>query len=87
MIYSRVRVYELDYDPAGTYYLFTNGFFKQENEDGIKFSYEKFLEMVRSVNQEEMAEQLEIFQVTLRDWVRQSGLEDDLTVIGFRLPE
>lgn len=84
---SEVQVHKVDYDPDGAYYLFTNGFFKQENEDGIKFSYDKFQEMIRSVNQEDMAEQLDVLQVTLGDWTKQSGLEDDLTVIGFRLPE
>ena len=66
---------------------YTNGFFKQENENGIKFSYEKFQEMIRSVNGEEMGEQLALLQTTLAHWTQESGLEDDLTVIGFRLPE
>ncbi len=84
---DEVKVHKVDYDADGAYYLFTNGFFKQQNEDGIKFSYEKFQEMVRSVHDEDMADQLDLLQVTLSDWTKQSGLEDDLTVIGFRLPE
>lgn len=84
---DKVKVQKVEYDADGAYYLFTNGFFKQQNEDGIRFSYEKFQEMVRSVNQEDMADQLDLLQVTLSDWTKQSGLEDDLTVIGFRLPE
>ncbi len=84
---AEVVVHQIDYDPDGAYYLFTSGFFKQQNEDGIRFSYEKFQEMIRSVNQEDMGDQLELLQVTLGDWTKQSGLEDDLTVIGFRLPE
>ncbi|MCP4459749.1 MAG: response regulator [Cytophagales bacterium] len=82
-----VIVHEVPYDVDGSYYLYTSGFFKQQNEDGIKFSYEKFQEMVRSVNDLDMGEQLELLQNTLGDWTRQTGLEDDLTVIGFRLPE
>ncbi len=84
---EEMKVYELPYDPDGSYYLFTSGFFKQQNEDGIRFSYEKFQEMVRSVNDYDMAEQLDVLQNTLGDWTKESGLEDDLTVIGFRLPE
>lgn len=84
---SKVKVHKVTYDADGAYYMFTNGFFKQQNEDGIKFSYEKFQEMIRSVNEEDMADQLDLLQVTLSDWTKQTGLEDDLTVIGFRLPE
>jgi serine phosphatase RsbU (regulator of sigma subunit) len=84
---DHVVIHKVPYDPNGSYYLFTNGFFKQQNEDGIRFSYQKFQEMIRSVNQRDMADQLEVLEVTLRDWTKQSGLEDDLTVIGFRLPE
>lgn len=84
---DEVEVHKVTYDADGAYYLFTNGFFKQQNEDGIKFSYEKFQEMIRSVHDEDMADQLDLLQVTLSDWTKQSGLEDDLTVIGFRLPE
>ena len=84
---DEVIVHKVPYDADGAYYLYTSGFFKQQNEDGIKFSYEKFQEMVRSVNDRDMGDQLELLQNTLGDWTKQSGLEDDLTVIGFRLPE
>ena len=84
---DEVLVHDVPYDPDGSYYLYTNGFFKQQNEDGIKFSYEKFQEMVRSINDLDMGDQLELLQSTLSYWTKESGLEDDLTVIGFRLPE
>ncbi len=84
---EEVEVHKVDYDAYGAYYLYTNGFFKQQNEDGIKFSYDKFQEMIRSVQEMDMGEQLDVLQQTLSDWTKQSGLEDDLTVIGFRLPE
>ena len=84
---DEIEVHKVEYDAYGAYYLYTNGFFKQENENGIKFSYEKFQEMIRSVNGEEMGEQLALLQTTLAHWTQESGLEDDLTVIGFRLPE
>jgi len=84
---DEVIVHKVPYDPDGAYYLYTSGFFKQQNEDGIKFSYEKFQEMIRSVNDQDMGDQLDLLQNTLSDWTKQSGLEDDLTVIGFRLPE
>jgi CheY-like chemotaxis protein len=84
---EEVEVHKVEYDAYGAYYLYTNGFFKQQNEDGIKFSYDKFQEMIRSVQEMDMGEQLDVLQQTLSDWTKQSGLEDDLTVIGFRLPE
>ncbi len=43
--------------------------------------------MIRSVNDQDMVDQLDVLQTTLSDWTKESGLEDDLTVIGFRLPE
>lgn len=82
-----VVVHDVPYDADGSYYLYTTGFFKQQNEDGVKFSYEKFQEMIRSVNDQDMADQLDLLQSTLSHWTRESGLQDDLTVIGFRLPE
>jgi len=82
-----VVVHNVPYDADGSYYLYTTGFFKQQNEDGVKFSYEKFQEMIRSVNDQDMADQLDLLQSTLSHWTKESGLEDDLTVIGFRLPE
>lgn len=84
---DEVEVHKVEYDAYGAYYLYTNGFFKQQNEDGIKFSYDKFQEMIRSVHDQDMGDQLDVLQQTLSDWTKQSGLEDDLTVIGFRLPE
>jgi CheY-like chemotaxis protein len=84
---SAVKTHTLPYDANGAYYMYTNGFFKQTNEDGIKFSYDKFQELVRSVSQMDMSEQLDFLQRTLNDWTKETGLEDDLTVIGFRLPE
>jgi len=84
---EEVEVHKVPYDAYGAYYLYTNGFFKQQNEDGIKFSYDKFQEMIRSVHDQDMGDQLDVMQQALSDWTKQSGLEDDLTVIGFRLPE
>jgi len=84
---DEVEVHKVEYDAYGAYYLYTNGFFKQQNEDGIKFSYDKFQEMIRSVHDRDMGDQLDVMQQALSDWTKQSGLEDDLTVIGFRLPE
>jgi len=84
---DNVTVHKIAYDPDGSYYLYTTGFFRQQNEDGIKFSYEKFQEMIRSVNDQDMSDQLALLQNTLGDWTKESCLEDYLTVIGFRLPE
>jgi len=84
---KNVEVQKIPYDADGAYYLYSSGFFKQENEDGIKFSNEKFQEMIRSVNDQDMADQLDLLQKTLGGWTQEGGLVDDLTVIGFRLPE
>lgn len=81
-----VEVHKVPYDTDGSYYLYTLGFL-QQNGEGIKFSYEKFQEVIRSINTQEMGEQLKFLQTALANCTKESGLEDDLTVIGFRLPE
>jgi serine phosphatase RsbU (regulator of sigma subunit) len=82
-----VETQKIPYDADGAYYLYSSGFFKQVNEDGIKFSNDKFQEMMRSINDQDMADQLDLLQKTLSGWTNEKGLIDDLTVIGFRLPE
>ncbi|MEQ9202870.1 MAG: response regulator [Cyclobacteriaceae bacterium] len=72
-------------EPDTTFYMFTNGFYNQENQDGVKFSMEKFEEMLKSIQSKSLADQYQFISQTLDDWRGDSGLTDDVSVIGFKL--
>ncbi|WP_258104828.1 response regulator [Marinoscillum sp. MHG1-6] len=69
---------------GSTYYMFSNGFYKQENQDGVKFSQEKFEEMLKSIQDKSMEDQYTFLNQTLEDWIGESGLTDDVSVFGFK---
>lgn len=66
-------------------YMFTNGFVNQTNSDGVKFSREKFEELLKAVHQKSLEEQSDFLTETLEDWIGDSGLTDDVSLIGFSL--
>lgn len=72
-------------EPDATYYMFSNGYYNQENQDGVKFSQEKFEEMLKSVQDKPLTEQYKFLNQTVDDWIGESGLTDDISIIGFRL--
>lgn len=71
--------------PNSTFYMYTNGYFKQTNVDGIQFGYEKFEELLKSIHRQPMENQGKFIQENLEDWTGEKGLSDDITVVGFRL--
>jgi CheY-like chemotaxis protein len=71
--------------PEATYYLFSNGYFNQSNMDGVKFSREKFEEMLKSIYHMPLSEQQVFLNQTIEDWIGDSGLDDDISIIAFRL--
>jgi len=72
-------------EPDTTFYMFTNGFYNQENQDGVKFSMEKFEEMLKSIQSKSLSDQYQFISQTLDDWRGDNGLTDDVSVIGFKL--
>lgn len=70
---------------GATYYMFSSGYSSQQNQDGVKFSREKFEEMLKSTYDKPMQEQKEFLDQTIVDWVGESGMTDDVSVIGFKL--
>lgn len=76
---------KIDIESDTTYYLFTNGFYNQENQDGVKFSLEKFEEMLKSIQSKDLSDQYTFINQTLDDWKGDSGLSDDISIIGFKL--
>ncbi len=75
---------KIDMEEGATYYMFSNGFQNQKNQDGVKFSQEKFEEMIKSVQNKSMEDQYKFINQNLEDWVGESGLSDDVSVFGFK---
>jgi sigma-B regulation protein RsbU (phosphoserine phosphatase) len=75
----------MDLIPDATYYLFSNGYYNQVNGDGVRFSKEKFEEMIRSIQDKSLQEQQSFLTQTIEDWIGDSGLNDDISVIAFRI--
>lgn len=76
---------KIETTPGSTYYMFSNGFYNQENQDGVKFSQEKFEEMLKSIQNKPLNEQYMFLSQTIDDWNGESGLNDDISLIGFKL--
>ena len=76
---------KIDITDGSTYYMFSNGFYNQENQDGVRFSQEKFEEMLKSIHTKPLNEQYQFLSQTIDDWKSDSGLNDDISIIGFKL--
>jgi CheY-like chemotaxis protein len=76
---------KIDMYPAATYYMYSNGFYNQENEDGVKFSVNKFEEMLKSIQGKNLAEQKAFLESTMESWKLGKSLNDDISIIGFKL--
>jgi len=75
----------IEIQSGSTYYMFTNGYFNQENQDGVRFSQEKFEEMLKSIQNKTLAEQYKFLNQTMDDWIGDGSLSDDISIIGFKL--
>ncbi len=76
---------KVDMFPGASYYMFSNGFHNQENEDGVKFSIEKFEEMLKSIQDKSMGDQKTFLESTMEGWKNGNSLNDDISIIGFKL--
>ena len=72
-------------EPDSSYYMFSNGYYSQENEDGVLFSHDKFIEMLKSIKDKPMQKQRQFLLNTLETWKGKKSLDDDITIIGFKL--
>ena len=68
-----------------TYYMFSNGLFHQENEEGIKFTTDQFQEMLKCVQGKSLAEQKAFISDTLKNWKASKNFNRDVSIIGFQL--
>ena len=76
---------KIELKPNSTFYMYTNGYYNQRNADNIPFSYEKFEELLKSIRNLPLEEQGKFMEETISDWIGDSGLNDDISVIGFTL--
>lgn len=83
--YEDLMAEKVDMFPGASYYMFSNGFYNQENEDGVKFSFEKFEEMLKSIQGTSMAEQKGFLESTMENWKSGNSLNDDISIMGFKL--
>ncbi len=72
-------------EQGATYYLFSNGYFNQNNSDGVKFSREKFEELIKSVQDRSLADQKKFLNQTIEDWIGEEGMNDDISLVAFRI--
>ncbi|WP_462250154.1 response regulator [Ekhidna sp.] len=72
-------------EPDASYYMYSNGYYNQMNEDGAMFTYEKFEEMLKSIQDKSMGEQREFLMSNLQTWKAGSSLNDDISIMGFKL--
>lgn len=81
--------YQIKIEPGDTYYLFSDGYADQfGGEDGKKFNYRNFQELILSIQNLSMAEQRDVFNNTIEEWKIKSDEEqtDDILIVGFRVP-
>lgn len=76
---------KISIEPDSIYYMYSNGYYNQKNEDGANFSYEKFEEMLKSIQDKPMNEQREFLMGNLQSWKAGTSLNDDISIIGFKL--
>ena len=72
-------------EPNSSYYMYSNGYYNQQNEDGAIFTYDKFEEMIKSIQDKSMQEQRQFLIANLESWKGKASLNDDITIIGFKL--
>lgn len=80
-----LKAEKFDISEDDSFYLYTNGFYNQANVDGVKFSKEKFEELLKAVQPMNMSEQESFLSQTIEDWIGDGGMSDDISVIGFKL--
>jgi len=80
---------EYDYQPGDTFYIFSDGYPDQfGGPKGQKFKTKVMKALLASIQSKSMAEQKEILNTTIEDWIAETPGQDqidDMVVIGVRL--
>jgi serine phosphatase RsbU (regulator of sigma subunit) len=88
-IYDRMEnftLHEIDIFKGDLIYLFTDGFPDQfGGRDKKKFGYRQFREQLLKISSSKMADQKNVLEGILNDWIGDSSQIDDILLIGFRI--
>ena len=78
--------HSINYEPGDTFYIFSDGYVDQfGGPKDRKFMSTRFKELLLSIQEQTMEEQLETLETTLHKWKGHYPQVDDVLVIGFRL--
>lgn len=83
--FSDATTKESDFNSNSSFFLYSDGYFGQENHDKIKFSYEKFIEIIKAIQDKPMSEQKNILLSNIENWKEDTVSNDDISVFGFKL--
>jgi len=78
--------HEIDLKGGEVFYLTTDGYLHQNNENGDKkFGKKRFMEMLREIHSMPLSTQKEIIEDTIARYMGSEPQRDDITVLGFQL--
>jgi serine phosphatase RsbU (regulator of sigma subunit)/Tfp pilus assembly protein PilF len=78
--------HEIHLQPNDKLYMFTDGYCDQfGGEDGKKFKFKRFSELLLKIGDDEMSEQKQILSDTLDNWKGELEQIDDVCVVGIRI--
>ncbi|HQB78594.1 MAG TPA: tetratricopeptide repeat protein [Tenuifilaceae bacterium] len=76
----------IEYQQGDTFYIFSDGYVSQfGGDDGKKFMSKPFKNLLGTIQDKDMDEQLKVIDKALVDWQGNTDQVDDISVIGFRL--
>ena len=77
--------HEIKLEIGDTFYIFSDGYPDQTGKNGKKFMTKNFKELLLEIQNESMAEQKEILERRLSDWMGNESQVDDILVVGVRI--
>ncbi|MEQ9425182.1 MAG: response regulator [Cyclobacteriaceae bacterium] len=77
---------KIDIEADTTYYLYSDGFQDQFNEDNSKkYSRKRLFEVFVDISKDSMEKQVDVLEKELTDWKGSNQQVDDILILGFRL--
>lgn len=92
--YGEIRnftAHQIDLEPGDVLYLFTDGYADQFGGDsgkagGKKFKYKQLAELLLEIQTQSMENQKEVLRQTIQRWKGELEQNDDVLLIGIRIP-